>query len=192
MSHDFTQAIIEWQAGAPNAQEKFQLVIYDHLRQLASKQKQKMAKKHGEHNLEANINATTALVHEVFIKIQQGSTEYLSNRRDFALLVSKSVHNILVDHARKSASQKRDADITNIDSKDSLIDERHDPDNKLLDLSAAIEAMEVSFPRQAQTMQLKYFGGLLVKEIADLLDISVSSAEKDIAFAKSWLKMRLS
>lgn len=192
MSHDFTQAIIEWQAGAPNAQEKFQLVIYDHLRQLASKQKQKMAKKHGEHNLEANINATTALVHEVFIKIQQGSTEYLSNRRDFALLVSKSVHNILVDHARKSASQKRDADITNIDSKDSLIDERHDPDNKLLDLSAAIEAMEVSFPRQAQTMQLKYFGGLLVKEIADLLNISVSSAEKDIAFAKSWLKMRLS
>lgn len=192
MSHDFTQAIIEWQAGAPNAQEKFQLVIYDHLRQLASKQKQKMAKKHGEHNLEANINATTALVHEVFIKIQQGSTEYLSNRRDFALLVSKSVHNILVDHARKSASQKRDADITNIDSKDSLIDESHDPDNKLLDLSAAIEAMEVSFPRQAQTMQLKYFGGLLVKEIADLLNISVSSAEKDIAFAKSWLKMRLS
>jgi RNA polymerase sigma factor (TIGR02999 family) len=192
MSHDFTQAIIEWQAGAPYAQEKFQLVIYDHLRQLASKQKQKMAKKHGEHNLEANINATTALVHEVFIKIQQGSTEYLSNRRDFALLVSKSVHNILVDHARKSASQKRDADITNIDSKDSLIDERHDPDNKLLDLSAAIEAMEVSFPRQAQTMQLKYFGGLLVKEIADLLNISVSSAEKDIAFAKSWLKMRLS
>lgn len=192
MSHDFTQAIIEWQAGAPNAQEKFQLVIYDHLRQLASKQKQKMAKKHGEHKLEANINATTALVHEVFIKIQQGSTEYLSNRRDFALLVSKSVHNILVDHARKSASQKRDADITNIDSKDSLIDERHDPDNKLLDLSAAIEAMEVSFPRQAQTMQLKYFGGLLVKEIADLLNISVSSAEKDIAFAKSWLKMRLS
>lgn len=192
MSHDFTQAIIEWQAGAPNAQEKFQLVIYDHLRQLASKQKQKMAKKHGEHNLEANINATTALVHEVFIKIQQGSTEYLSNRRDFALLVSKSVHNILVDHARKNASQKRDADITNIDSKDSLIDERHDPDNKLLDLSAAIEAMEVSFPRQAQTMQLKYFGGLLVKEIADLLNISVSSAEKDIAFAKSWLRMRLS
>ncbi|MFY8300001.1 ECF-type sigma factor [Pseudoalteromonas sp. SS15] len=192
MSHDFTQAIIEWQAGAPNAQEKFQLVIYDHLRQLASKQKQKMAKKHGEHNLEDNINATTALVHEVFIKIQQGSTEYLSNRRDFALLVSKSVHNILVDHARKSASQKRDADITNIDSKNSLIDESHDPDNKLLDLSAAIEAMEVSFPRQAQTMQLKYFGGLLVKEIADLLNISVSSAEKDIAFAKSWLKMRLS
>ncbi len=192
MSHDFTQAIIEWQAGAPNAQEKFQLVIYDHLRQLASMQKQKMAKKHGEHNLEANINATTALVHEVFIKIQQGSTEYLSNRRDFALLVSKSVHNILVDHARKSASQKRDADITNIDNKVSLIDEKHDPDNKLLDLSAAIEAMEVSFPRQAQTMQLKYFGGLLVKEIADLLNISVSSAEKDIAFAKSWLKMRLS
>lgn len=192
MSHDFTQAIIEWQAGAPNAQEKFQLVIYDHLRQLASMQKQKMAKKHGEHNLEANINATTALVHEVFIKIQQGSTEYLSNRRDFALLVSKSVHNILVDHARRSASQKRDADITNIENKDSLIDEKYDPDNKLLDLSAAIEAMEVSFPRQAQTMQLKYFGGLLVKEIADLLNISVSSAEKDIAFAKSWLKMRLS
>lgn len=192
MSHDFTQAIIEWQAGAPNAQEKFQLVIYDHLRQLASMQKQKMAKKHGEHNLEANINATTALVHEVFIKIQQGSTEYLSNRRDFALLVSKSVHNILVDHARRSASQKRDADITNIENKDSLIDEKYDPDNKLLDLSAAIEAMEVSFPRQAQTMQLKYFGGLLVKEIADLLNISVSSAEKDIAFAKSWLRMRLS
>ena len=87
---------------------------------------------------------------------------------------------------------KRDGKLTCIDNNINELTTQHQDDEKLIDLSIALRHMESEFPRQAQTMQLKYFGGLLVKEIADVLAISISSVEKDIAFSKSWLRVRLS
>lgn len=191
MEHELTQAIIDWQAGEKNAKDKFQLVIYDHLRSLAASEKNRMEAKFGRDSIRQSIQSTTALVHEAFIKIEQGSQEYLSNRKEFALLVAKTIHSILVDYARKNAAHKRDGKLTQLEDKASLLVAKNADDDRLLDLSEALLQMEREFPRQAQSMQLKYFGGLMVKEIADLFNISASSAEKDIAFAKSWLKTRL-
>lgn len=192
MEYAITEAIIDWQNGAPKAKEKFELVIYDHLRTLASNEKHKMEKKHGAQSIQEHVQSTTSLVHDVYIKIQQGSKEYLTSRKDFALLVAKTVHNILVDHARKSSTMKRQGKVVQLDSSECECIATNNNDDALLDLTHALTAMERQFPRQAQSMQLKYFGGLLVKEIADVLNISISSAEKDIAFAKSWLKLKLS
>jgi len=60
-----------------------------------------------------------------------------------------------------------------------------------LALSESIERLTEDYPRQAKVIQLKYFGGLLAKEIADMLSVSLSSVEKDISFARAWLKVRL-
>ena len=107
--------------------------------------------------------------------------------------IARTIHNILVDQARKNAAQKRQAELTTLDDvgEESAF-EFSEQDQKMLDLGNALQQMEAEYPRQAQSMQLKYFGGLLVKEISDILAISTSSAEKDLAFAKSWLKLRLS
>ena len=108
------------------------------------------------------------------------------------MMVSKSIHNILVDQCRKSLTTKRTGDITSIHNyKDVLIIDNNDKDQRLLDLSSCIDKLKVDFPRQGEAVILKYFGGLLTKEIAETLNISFSSAEKDIAFAKTWMKTRL-
>ncbi len=193
-NNDITQAIVNWQLGNEGAQDNFYIIIYEHLRQLASKTKNKMALK-GEvanSHLEDHINSTTALVHEIYLKLQNGTSELYSSRKEFFLMVSKSIHNVLVDQCRKSLTAKRSGDVTSINNySDLLIIDNNDKDQRLLDLSSCIDKLKVDFPRQAEAIILKYFGGLLTKEIADTLNISFSSAEKDIAFAKTWMKTRL-
>jgi len=193
-NNDITQAIMNWQNGTEGSQENFYIIIYEHLRQLASKTKNKMAQKEYESNnhLEDHINSTTALVHEIYLKLQNGTSEIYGSRKEFFVMVSKSIHNILVDQCRKSLTAKRTADITSIHNyKDVLIIDNNDKDQRLLDLSSCIDKLKVDFPRQGEAVILKYFGGLLTKEIAETLNISFSSAEKDIAFAKTWMKTRL-
>ncbi len=193
MNQDITQAIIDWHNGDNSAKENLYLLIYDHLRKLANQHKSKTDKKFGDQGVQAHINSTTAIVHEIYIKLEQGNPELFDNRKDFFLMISRSIHNILVDHARKSSAQKRQVELTVLvdDESEPFIDETLEQDQRLIDLSNAISVMENEYPRQAQAMQLKYFGGLLAKEISDLLTVSLSSVEKDLAFAKSWLKMRL-
>ncbi|MBB1364565.1 sigma-70 family RNA polymerase sigma factor [Shewanella sp. SR44-4] len=192
MQEDITKAIIDWTEGNPKSKDNLYVLIYDHLRKLASRQRMKVSNKFGQHSIEEHINSTTAIVHEVYIKLENGNGEYFSNRKEFFLMVARTVHNILVDQARKNAAQKRQVELTTFDNiQDEAAFEFSEQDQKMLDLGNALQQMETEHPRQAQSMQLKYFGGLLTKEISDILSISISSAEKDIAFAKSWLKVRL-
>jgi len=193
VNQDITQAIFDWQSGDKDAQENLYLLVYDHLRKLARQHKAKATSKFGDQGMQAHINSTTAIVHEIYIKLAQGNPEFYDNRKAFFLMISRSIHNILVDHARRSSAQKRQVELASLNDEQNelLIDETLEQDQQLIDLSKALTAMESEYPRQAQAMQLKYFGGLLAKEISDLLTVSLSSVEKDLAFAKSWLKMRL-
>ncbi len=193
MNQDITQAIIDWQNGNNSAQENLYLLIYDHLRKLASQHKAKITNKFGEQGMQAHINSTTALVHDIYVKLAQGNPEHYKNRKEFFLMISRSIHNILVDQARKNNAKKRQVELLTIqdETDNRLFYETLEKNQELIDLSNALSDMEAQYPRQAQAMQLKYFGGLLTKEISDLLTVSLSSVEKDLAFAKSWLKMRL-
>ena len=97
----------------------------------------------------------------------------------------------MVDQARKNSAEKRSADFVDIDESAKSDLPATDSD-EFLALTESIESLTQAYPRQAKVVQLKYFGGLLAKEIADVLSVSLSSVEKDIAFARAWLKVRLS
>ncbi|KXI27687.1 ECF-type sigma factor [Paraglaciecola hydrolytica] len=191
MSVDITSAIIDWQLQKEGAEQHFYLVIYDHLRKLASENRKRVLLKFGDAAIQEHVNSTTSLVHELYIRLQNGNDEFYANRKEFFTMVARSIHNVLVDQARKTQANKRNAHTMEYSEElnDEIID---DSDDEFLALNEAIERLEVEFPRQAQTVKLKYFGGLLVKEISEIVGISVSSAEKDMAFAKSWLKTQLS
>ncbi|OJF70470.1 hypothetical protein BK026_17775 [Alteromonas sp. V450] len=190
MSQAITQAIIDWQTNKKDAQEHFYLVIYDHLRQLASKNRQRVVERFGNDAIQEHVNSTTSLVHELYIKLSQNQ-EFYNNRAEFFFMVSRTIHNILVDQARKNSAEKRSADIVSFEdvTTDAPIKEI---DSEFIALSESIERLTQTYPRQARVIQLKYFGGLLAKEIADVLAVSLSSVEKDISFARAWLKVRLS
>ncbi|BDX07291.1 ECF-type sigma factor [Planctobacterium marinum] len=190
MTEAITQAIIDWQSKKVGADEHFYLVVYDHLRKLASKGRLKVVHRFGDEAIQEHLNSTTSLVHELYIKISQ-NTEYFDNRADFFFMVSRTIHNILVDQARKSTAQKRDVTTLQIDDK---LEEQmtYSIDEDFLTLSESIESLASEYPRHAKVVQLKYFGGLMMKEIADITGSSLSSVEKDMAFARSWLKLKLS
>lgn len=189
MTQAITRAIIDWQSNKKDAQEHFYLVIYDHLRQLASKNRQRVVERFGKDSIQEHVNSTTSLVHELYIKLSQNQ-EFYNNRSEFFFMVSRTIHNILVDQARKNSAEKRSAELVGInETTDGTIPEH--VDDEFLALSESIERLTKAYPRQAKVIQLKYFGGLLAKEIADMLSVSLSSVEKDIAFARAWLKVRL-
>ncbi len=190
MTQAITQAIIDWQSKKAGAQEHFYLVIYDHLRRLASKNRQRVVERFGEEAIQEHVNSTTSLVHELYIKLSQNQ-EFYNNRSEFFFMVSRTIHNILVDQARKNSAEKRSADFVDIDESAKSDLPATDSD-EFLALTESIESLTQAYPRQAKVVQLKYFGGLLAKEIADVLSVSLSSVEKDIAFARAWLKVRLS
>ena len=171
MQKNITQAIVDWAEGNSQSQENLYVLIYDHLRKLASKQRLKVADKFGQSSIEEHINSTTAIVHEVYIKLENSNGEYFRHRKEFFIMVARTIHNILVDQARKNAAQKRQAELTTLDDvgEESAF-EFLEQDQKMLDLGNALQQMEAEYPRQAQSMQLKYFGGLLVKEISDISD----------------------
>ena len=189
MTQAITRAIIDWQSNKKDAQEHFYFVIYDHLRQLASKNRQRVVERFGKDSIQEHVNSTTSLVHELYIKLSQNQ-EFYNNRSEFFFMVSRTIHNILVDQARKNSAEKRSAELIGIDETEDSPQPEH-VDDEFLALSESIERLTEDYPRQAKVIQLKYFGGLLAKEIADMLSVSLSSVEKDISFARAWLKVRL-
>jgi RNA polymerase sigma factor (TIGR02999 family) len=190
MTQKITQAIVDWQSKKVGANEHFYLVIYDHLRKLASQNRNRVVGRFGDEAIQEHLNSTTALVHEVYIKLTY-NTDLYTNRSEFFFMVSRTIHNILVDQARKTTASKRDAEQVHLE--DESIDKiPENIDGQFLELSESIEHLAEAHPRHAKIVQLKYFGGLMVKEIAEITGLSLSSVEKDMAFARSWLKVRLS
>ena len=137
-------------------------------------------------NITANIiHSTTALVHDAYIKLAPGITENIDDRKQFYMLVSKVMRHILVDHHRKSSASKRQ-------NKETVGNEFQDSEVFSLDyitIDKAIENLTKHYPRQAETIQLRYFHGLKNKEIAQLHQISESLVDKDLKFSKSWMRI---
>jgi hypothetical protein len=83
VQQDITKAITDWNEGRSNSQENLYILIYNHLRKLASVQRQKISHKFGGESIEEHLNSTTAIVHEVYIKLEHANGECFSNRKEF-------------------------------------------------------------------------------------------------------------
>ena len=152
--------------------------IYDDLRRLAVVH---MQAERNNHTLQP-----TALVHEAYLRlIDQRSTDW-NDRVHFFSVASCVIRRILVDHARARATDKRGGGnrgvpIGEIDppAPDSTVD--------LVALDDALSTLRELSPRQAQIVELRYFGGMTIEEIADALSIGRRSVDRDWAAAKAWL-----
>jgi len=184
-SWDTTDLIKKWTLGDKTSEDKLFALTYQQFKAIARDAKSKLNGK-GELNITADIIcSTTALVHDAYIKLAPGITEDIDNRKQFYLLVSKIMRHILVDHHRKKVATKRQAtqqlDDETQASKDFSLD--------YISIDKAIEHLTKDYPRQAQTIQLRYFHGLKNREIAQLHQISESLVDKDLKFSKSWMRI---
>jgi RNA polymerase sigma factor (TIGR02999 family) len=151
--------------------------VYGELRRLAAAQ---FATERADHTLEP-----TALVNEIYVRLGERSGLEVASRAHFFRLASKIMRQILVDHARARASQKRGGDLAHLTLSSSIAEEAS-PIN-LLGLEQALEQLATLNPNAARLIELRFFGGLSEQDAAELLGISRTQASREWRAARAWL-----
>ena len=179
---DATQLLISAQDGNSAAASDLLPLVYDELRQRAASYLQQ---ERADHTLQP-----TALVHEAFIKLLDQTRVNWQNRGHFTALAAVAMRRILVDHARTRSRSKRGGDRQRIDFDDQHIpadDSRFD----LVGLDEALKKLEALDPQQVKVVEMKYFGGFSMDEIAAALDVSVRTVHREWTMAKAFLRGEL-
>jgi RNA polymerase sigma factor (TIGR02999 family) len=130
-------------------------------------------------------------VHEAYLRLVDLDEMTLHNRTHFFAMAARLMRQILVDHARRKRAAKRGGGVTAV----SLADPPLGPERDSVDILALDEALDklrVFGPRQCEVVELRFFAGLTVEEVAEVLVISRATAEREWAMAKAWLYERLS
>ena len=154
--------------------------VYNQLKVMA---RNRMARERRGHTLQA-----TALVHEAWLRIGDQDFE---NRKHFFYAASEAMRRILVDNARRKKAARRGGEFTRVDEVE--IDEF--PSNKNLEDLLAINEVLENFaevdPRKAQLVKLRYFVGMTGEEVAETMNMSLTTVNRDWAFARAWLYKEL-
>lgn len=178
-----TKLLRDWRGGDAGAFEKIAEAVHRELRRLAASY---MSRERVGHTLQP-----TALVNEACIRlISQGEDVDWENRSHFVAIAAQHMRQILVDHARRRNAEKRGSGqaVVSLDEVQAGVEA---PLVELLALDTALSKLAETDQRKAKVMELKYFGGLGAEEIATVLSVSVKTVEKDVQFAKAWLRSAL-
>ncbi|MEP6882515.1 MAG: ECF-type sigma factor [Dokdonella sp.] len=169
--------------GDGDARNHLTPVVYAELKALAANA---MRREREGHTLQ-----TTALVNEACLRLLGDTAASVANRAQFAALAAQAMRRVLVDHARRRQAAKRPdpaerIDIVEIDlASDSpdLVD--------LVELDVALDRLADLSPRQAQVVDLKFFAGLELEQIADMLEVARPTIVRDWRMARAWLQREL-
>ncbi|MCP4097236.1 MAG: sigma-70 family RNA polymerase sigma factor [Planctomycetaceae bacterium] len=181
---EVTIILREIEYGDQKAAEQLLPLVYAELRKLAAS---KIANEKPGMTIQA-----TALVHEAFVRLVDKTTpQHWDNTRHFFSAAAESMRRILIERARQRASLKRGGDRARLEL--DAIAPAIAPlgCNDILGLDEALKKLEQQHPRKAEIVKLRFFAGLTVKQAADTLQISTSTAENDWAYARSWLKLEM-
>ena len=171
-----TQLLIDLSDGDERAVDELLPVVYDELRRIA---KYYMSRERSSHTLQA-----TALVHETYLKLIDQHKVDWKNRSHFFGLAAEIMRRVLVNHARDRKAEKRGGEMQQV-SLSIAIDSFQKQDVDVLALDETLDE------RKAKVVELKFFGGLKSKEIAEVLQISDATVEREWSFAKAWLYSRM-
>jgi RNA polymerase sigma factor (TIGR02999 family) len=130
--------------------------------------------------------STTALVHEAYLRLADGSAASAHGRAHFLAVASRAMRFILVDHARARGRQKRGGGDTPVPL-DQVQVAADEPVPDLIALDDAMERLRRFSDRQCQLVEYRFFGGLTYEEIAEVMDVSVRTVKRDWTKARTWL-----
>lgn len=168
--------------GADGAAQQVYALLYGELHRIA---RGHMRRESAEHTL-----GPTALVHEAWFRLSEQTRTQWQNRNHFMAVASTMMRRILVDHAIARRTLKRDAQLEPLAT--TLID-RHGQalDQDVVAVHDALLALEQHDPRAAKVVELKFFGGLEIDEIAQALEVSPATVKRDWTLARAWLRREL-
>ena len=177
----FSQLLEKWRAGDSEALNALVPLVYADLRKLAHRYLQKQRPNH--------TLQSTALVHEAYLRLAKHERMRFENRAHFFAVLARIMRQILVDYARRYHAAKRDVGIKLV------LDEAIAPGPLrqvgVVVLDDALETLSRLDSRQAQIVELRFFGGLSLEEAALVLGVSLATVKRDWMTARLWLKKQL-
>jgi len=179
---DITQMLVDWRAGDSQALNQLMPAVHENLRQLANKY---MRSERNGHTLQA-----TALINEAFLKLCDSSVSW-QDRAHFIAIAARAMRQILVDHARSKHRQKRGGDDVRVTLYDARIADSNS-ELDVLDIEDALFALEKMDQHKAQIIELNIYGGMTYREIAEVLEISEATVDRELRFSRAWLQRELS
>ena len=177
-SKGVTELLIDLGKGDERAVDELLPVVYDELRRIA---KYYMSRERSSHTLQA-----TALVNETYLKLIDQQKVDWKNRSHFFGLAAEIMRRILVNHARDRMAQKRGGELQKV-SMSIAVDTFQKQEVEILALNDALIELAKIDERKSRVVELKFFGGLTSKEIAEVLQISDATVEREWSFARAWL-----
>lgn len=179
-----THLLIQYGKGDADALQNLLPAVYQELRKLAQSY---MRKESSSHTLQP-----TALVHEAYFKLVDQKSVAWQNRSHFFGIAAQAMRRILIDHARVKHAEKRGGDHTRVSFEEKFHSNSADGEPDLLVLNDALEKLTALDERQGKVVELRYFGGLGIEEIAEALGTSPATVKRDWTLAKAWLARELS
>jgi RNA polymerase sigma factor (TIGR02999 family) len=175
MAEEITQLLLDWKSGNRQSLDKLLPIVYNELRRVA-------------HRLlsveDSETLPTTALVHEAYLKLVNQHSVDWENRGQFFAIAAQAMRRILVDHARERHADKRDGIKITLDNADTISVEINET---LIDLDIALTELSTFDEQQAQIVELRYFAGLTYEETAQVMNMSVSTVQREWTMARAWL-----
>lgn len=182
-SQQITLLLIDWSKGDEHALEQLMPLVYDELR--------RMAKNYMRGQPAGHTFQTTELIHEAYLKLARQDDQNWKNRAHFFGVAAKAMRHILVDYARSKHRIKRGGQQERV----SLVDDMavtSGQSEEIVALDDALNRLAEMDERKSRVVEMKFFGGLKIEEIAEVLKISPETVKRDWSFSKTWLLRELS
>lgn len=178
-----TDLLIAWSAGDEGALASLVPLVYDELLGLAQ---QFLRRERQNHTLQP-----TALVHEAYARLVEGKRVEWQGRTHFFAVAAQAMRRVLVDHVRKRAAARRGGGGVRVTLDESVISADRN-DVEVISLDRALHALGVLDPVQERIVELRYFGGLTIDDIARTLGRSPASVKREWTIARAWLHREMS
>jgi RNA polymerase sigma factor (TIGR02999 family) len=180
---DLTALLVQWGAGGTDERDRLVEAVQDELRRIAAGY---MRHERPDHTLQP-----TALVNEAYLRLIDQQRVQWKDRAHFYGFAARVMRQVLVDYARKRRADKRGLLVRTDWSVSMLADPADGQDLDALALHDALNALAELDPRQAEIVELRYFGGLTDEEVAEVTHLSTTTIRREIAAARFWLGHRM-
>ncbi len=180
---EITQILKGWSDGDPEALDQLMPLIIEDVREIAER--------YFRHESPDHTLQPTALVNEVYLRLTKLRTVNWKNRAHFLGEMAKMMRRLLVDHARRHQTAKRGAGAPKIPLEDAILESPVRP-SEMVALDDALKTLATLDPRQHQVVELKFFIGLNLEQIAEVVGVVRSTVIRDWANARAWLLRELS
>ena len=182
-SHEVTQLLMAWNDGDQSALERLIPLVHAELRRIARRY---MRNERVGHTLQ-----TSALINEAYLRLIDAQQVRWENRAHFFGIAAQLMRRVLVDFARSRSYKKRGGGALQVSLDETMVITKERGED-LVALDEALSALSELDERKGRVVEMRFFGGLSEKEIAEALTVSPETVRRDWRLAKSWLRRRLS